>query len=216
MTLWSMFHDHQGRLIHKWKHYFPAYEAHFNRFVNRPLILFEIGVSHGGSLQLWKKYFGPGAQIVGLDVDQRCAALVEDQISVRIGSQADPNFLQSVLDEFGSPDIIIDDGSHVMSDVIASFKHLYPKMSETGVYFVEDMHTSYWTDYEGGLRRKSTFIEMAKGLIDELNAEWTRGELIPTEFSKSTLSIHFYDSCVVFERGRTSEKFAPRFGSPSF
>jgi hypothetical protein len=66
VSLWSEFLDNQGRVTHKWKHYFPAYEAHFARFVNRPVLFLEIGVSEGGSLQMWKRYLGPHAQILGI------------------------------------------------------------------------------------------------------------------------------------------------------
>ena len=57
-------------------------------------------------------------------------------------------------------------------------------------------------------------MEIAKDLIDELNADHARGALEPTEFTASTLSIHFYDSIVVFERGRHGKKHAPHTGNP--
>lgn len=212
VSLWSDFLSHQGRPVHKWRHYFPAYETHFARFVNRPVTLFEIGVYKGGSLQLWKKFLGPHAQIVGLDIDPSCSCSEEEQIAVRIGDQSDVGFLQSVIDEFGAPDVVIDDGSHVMSDVASSFTFLYPRMTDDGVYFVEDMHTAYWAEYGGGLRHQDSFIERSKTLIDELNAEWSKGQLPPTNFTRSTLSMHFYDSCVVFERGRHLPKSAPLIG----
>lgn len=212
MTLWHQFLTHDGHVAHKWKHYFPAYEAHFARFINRPVVFLEIGVSLGGSLQLWKQYLGPHAQIVGIDVDPACAALEEDQIAIRIGDQGDTTFLRSVLDEFGAPNIVLDDGGHMMSQMIASFGYLYPRMAPDGVYFVEDLHTAYWDEYEGGLRRPGTFVELTKGLIDELNADWSRDALPPTDFTRSTLSMHFYDACAVFERGRHLEKSAPRMG----
>lgn len=117
MGLWDLFMTHRGRTIHKWVHYFPVYERHFAPYVGRPIVLVEIGVSSGGSLQLWKKYFGPYARIIGIDIDPACAAFEEPQIAVRIGDQADRGFLATVVDEFGAPDIVIDDGSHVMDDV---------------------------------------------------------------------------------------------------
>lgn len=212
MSLWSTFLNNNGRVIHKWKHYFTAYENHFARFVGRPVLVLEIGVFKGGSLQMWKNYLGPHAQIVGIDIDPSCKEFEEDQIHVRIGDQSDEIFLQSVINEFGTPDIIIDDGSHVMRHVLSSFNFLYPQLSPTGVYFVEDMHTAYWEEYEGGLKTPLSFIEKSKALIDELNADWTRGELTPTEFTRSTISMHFYDSCVVFEKGRHLEKSAPQTG----
>jgi hypothetical protein len=139
----------------------------------------------------------------------------EDQIEIRIGDQSDAGFLTSVLDEFGSPDVVLDDGSHVMSHVTASFRHLYPAVSRNGVYVVEDLHTAYWDEYEGGLRRKGSFIETCKDLIDELNADHARGALEPSEFTRSTLSMHVYDSVVVFEKGRHTAKHAPPIGRVS-
>ena len=209
MSLWSEFQNNSGRPIHKWKHYFPAYERHFARYVNRPLLFLEIGCGGGGSQQMWKRYFGPHARIVGIDIRPECTAFADDQVAIRIGDQADGKFLAKVVDEFGAPDIVLDDGSHRMADVVASFAFLYPRTAPDGVYVVEDLHTAYWQDYGGGLRRPGTFIELCKSLIDELNADWTGDALAPTEFTRSTLSMHFYDSMAFFERGRTVEKSAP-------
>lgn len=211
MSLWADFQNNTGRMIHKWKHYFPIYESHFGRYVNRPLVFWEIGCGSGGSLQMWKRYFGPHAQIIGLDIRPECAAFSEDQIAVRIGDQSDLDFLDAVLAEFGTPDIILDDGSHIMAHVVASFSHLYEKTAANGVYMVEDLHTAYWDEFGGGVNRPGTFIELCKGLIDQLNADWSRDILPPTPFTRSTQSMHFYDSIVAFERGKTLTKNAPMF-----
>jgi hypothetical protein len=215
MSLWADFLTNDQKLIHKWKHYFPAYERHFARFVNTDVTVFEIGCYHGGSLQLWKRFLGPHARIVGIDLDPRCAGLGEDQIDIRIGDQSDASFLQRVVDEFGVPDIVIDDGSHVMHHLRASFDFLYPLVAKNGIYFVEDLHTSYWDEYGGGLRREGSFVEFCKSLIDELNADFARGALQPTEFTRTTLSMHFYDCVCIFEKGRTTKKHAPKFGNPT-
>ena len=201
MSLWSEFLNNRQRTIHKWTHYFAAYEHHFQRYVNRPVLFLEIGCGRGGSAQMWKRWLGPHAHIVGIDINPECARFAESQIDIRIGSQADTAFLQSVLDEFGTPDIVLDDGSHQMAHVVETFRFLYPRTARDGVYMVEDLHTAYWDEYGGGLGREGSFIELCKRLIDELNADWTRGQLPPTDFTRSTLSMHFYDSIAVFERG---------------
>jgi cephalosporin hydroxylase len=212
MTLWSEFLTNRQRVIHKWTHYFPAYEAHFSRFVDRPCLFLEIGCGQGGSLQMWKRYLGPRARIVGIDINPDCKSYEEDQISVRIGSQSDTAFLAGVLAEFGTPEVVLDDGSHVMSDVTTTFNYLYPRTAESGVYAVEDLHTAYWPEYGGGLRHPGSFMEVCKGLIDELNATWARDQLAPTAFTTSTLSMHFYDSMAFFERGRYMPRSAPQIG----
>jgi hypothetical protein len=213
MSLWSEFLNNDKRLIHKWKHYFPAYESHFARFVNRPITFIEIGCGRGGSLQMWKRYFGPHATIIGIDIRPEVQKFEEDQIHIRIGDQSDTAFLESVLQEFGTPNIVLDDGSHMMEHLSKTFHYLYPRTAADGVYVVEDLHTAYWDEFGGGLQREGSFIELCKQLVDELNADWSRGALPPTAFTRSTLSMHFYDGMAIFERGRHLAKDAPMIGT---
>lgn len=202
----EVFDSHGGRQIVKWAHYFPAYDRHFQKFVGRPVKFMEIGAGHGGSAQMWARYFGPLATIVSIDIRERARAFAEGQVQVRIGDQSDLNFLRSLVEEFGAFDCILDDGSHVMQHVIASFNFLYPRMAEDGVYMVEDLHTAYRPGYGGGLRHEGSFIEICKSLIDQLNAQHVRDASFQrTEFSDTTVSMHFYDSIAVFERGRTQQ-----------
>jgi len=203
------FLSNSGKRLHKWMHYFDIYERHFERFRGRAPLVLEIGVYGGGSLEMWRGYFGPGSRIVGLDIDPACAAHVGDDIDVVIGDQGDPGRLADILTRFGSPDIVIDDGSHKMADMLASFRHLYPAVSDTGVYLVEDTHTCYWDEYGGGLRREGSFIEHAKVLVDDLNAVHARGAIDPTAFTQTTESITFYDSVVVFEKRPQGKRQAP-------
>jgi hypothetical protein len=213
MRLWQDFQTNSGLTIHKWTHYFPAYERHFSAFVGRPLTFLEIGTGDGGSIQMWKRYFGPYAQLISADIRPECKAFEGDQIQIRIGDQADTAFLQSIIDEFGAPDVVLDDGSHIMEHVCATFHYLYPRLPKHGVYMVEDLHTAYWEQYGGGLRREGTFIELAKRLIDELNADLSLGAIEPTDFTHSTNSIHFYNSIIAIEKGLAFPKTAPLIGT---
>lgn len=120
---------------------------------------------------------GPLAKIVGIDINEKCKAYEAPGISVRIGDQGDERFLQSVVDELGVPDIVLDDGSHQMEHIAKSFNYLYPKPPKNGVYMVEDLHTAYWEEFGGGVSKPDTFINMSKGFIDRLNADHTRGQV---------------------------------------
>jgi hypothetical protein len=212
MSLWSEWLTNTGRPIHKWTHYFPVYERHLARFVNLSTTFIEIGVAKGGSLQLWKRYLGPFAQIVGIDIDPACKAFEESQIAIRIGDQSDPAFLQQIVEEFGAPDVVLDDGSHMMGHVAASFEFLYPRLDRNGVYMVEDLHCAYWEEYGGGAEKLDSFIEKCKRYVDELHAHYSRGAVPVSAFGKTTLSMHFYDSIVVFERGRHINRSAVVIG----
>lgn len=212
MSLWQENINNTGKLINKWSHYFPIYERHFSRWRNLSIVFWEIGVYEGGSLAMWQKYFGPNAIIVGIDINPQCKRHEAPGIHVRIGSQDDTAFLQSVIDEFGAPDVVLDDASHLMKETWATFEFVYPKVSKNGVYLVEDMHTSYWPDWGGGIDKPDAFINCAKRLIDELNADHTRGALAPTTFTRTTQSIAFYDSVVAFEKGAPALRQSMRTG----
>lgn len=135
--LWNR-HTYSGRLIDKWEHYLPIYERHFAQFRNKPVRILEIGVSHGGSLQLWKAYFGWNAQITGLDIDKRCAEYGEIQIYVYTGDQGNLAWMNAFAKSAGPFDIVIDDGSHKITDQQISFCALWPHT--TSIYLIEDIH----------------------------------------------------------------------------
>lgn len=212
------FFNNPGRLMQKWHHYFEIYHRHFKSFRGRAPVVLEIGVFHGGSLQMWKEYFGPGAKIVGIDVDPRCRELEEEGISILIGDQADRRFLAEVRRRFPHVDIVIDDGGHLMQQQITSFEELYPHLQPQGIYLCEDIHTSFVPDYGGGYRREGTFLEYGKGLIDRLHA-WYSHE--PERFAvdkltRSTYALHFYDSVLVVEKRPIEGPQQSLTGKPSF
>jgi hypothetical protein len=122
----------------------------------------EIGVSKGGSLDMWRSYFGPEAVIYGIDIDEACAQFDGRSAQVRIGSQDDPAFLASVVAEMGGVDVVLDDGSHDSRHIRASLDVLFPLLSEGGVYMMEDLHAAYWVSHSGGYRRPSSIMETVK------------------------------------------------------
>jgi len=133
-TVWEVFQAHRGRQIDKWRHYFDIYERHFAKYVGQSVKVLEIGVDHGGSLQMWKEYFGPKAEIVGVDINPACQEYAEDQITIWIDDQCNVR----IKDYF---DIVIDDGSHVSAHQSITYRHLWPETR--GVYLIEDCHNGY-------------------------------------------------------------------------
>ncbi|CAN5371212.1 N/A [soil metagenome] len=211
------FNQHQGRRVDKWMHYFEIYHRHFARFRDSEVTIVEFGVNQGGSLQLWREYFGPKARIIGIDIDEQCRQFAEPGIEIMIGDQEDRDFLREVVAAAGSIDLLIEDGGHTMGQQIATFEVVYPAMAEDGCYLVEDLHTSYWPKYGGGYRKPGTFIEYAKDLSDQLNAWYSRDPSFQVDdFTLTTKSMHFYDSIIVFERGTVTKPKARRRGDEVF
>ena len=205
------------RLIHKWTHYFDVYDRHFSKYRNKDIVILEIGASQGGSLQMWKDYFGDRAKIYGIDVNPNCKEMEEENIKIFIGSQSDRKFLREVKKQIPPIDILIDDGGHTMVQQIVSYEELFDAVKEDGVYLCEDVHTSYWLKYGGGNKRRGTFIEHTKNLIDSLNAYHSQQKSLKVnEFTKSVFSIHYYDSIVVIEKKPLRKPIHEITGTPSF
>ena len=218
------FTENTGRLIHKWKHYFEIYDRHFARFRGTDCHVVEFGVSQGGSLQMWKQYFGSNAKIHGIDINPCCKQLEEDQISIWIGDQADRTFLKSLKAEIPRIDILIDDGGHTMQQQINTFEEMFPCIDTNGVSLCEDLHTSSWPVWGGGYQQPGTFIEYSKTFIDFLHG-WhsvQASQFSFTEFTKSAHSLHFYDSVLVIEKRvvekpfhrKTGTLYSPEYGPP--
>lgn len=215
--LQEYFEKNTGNRIHKWMHYFDIYDRYFAPFRGKEIHLLEIGVKHGGSLQMWRNYFGPKAKIYGADINPECKMFEKTQdVRIFIGDQADKNFLNEIKRQVPQLDILIDDGGHRMDQQINTFEVLYPHVAPNGIYLCEDLHTSYWKEWGGGLEKKHTFIEYAKRLIDQLHAWHSEkpGKFDVDDFTRSAFSMCFYDSVLVIEKRPREKPYHRMTGTP--
>lgn len=104
--LQKYFLNNGSKQLHKWVHYFDIYEQHFERFRGKSPTMLEIGVAGGGSLEMWREYFGPGTKIVGIDIEPACKAHEQANIEIFIGNQADTNLLDDILGKYPEIDIV--------------------------------------------------------------------------------------------------------------
>lgn len=202
----------------KFDHYFPLYEKHFNSFVGKSPRILEIGVRGGGSLQMWQKYFGEGTYVHGVDIDSKCKSHedIDNNIHVTIGDGSDETFWEINFKRAGirNFDIIIDDGSHESPDQINTLKYTYQLLNDIGIYWCEDVHTSYYPNrIDGGYNNPKSFVNYAKKLIDVANSHHTsfaigHGEIDGPHVENSLIDlynqiqgIYFYDSIVVIDKG---------------
>jgi hypothetical protein len=160
---------------------------------------------------MWKRYF-PYGQIYGLDIyDKRPHE--EDRIRIFQGSQADESFLQEMVRQIGRLDIVIDDGSHRSEHVIKTFEVLFPLLHESGIYAIEDLHTSYSPDYGGSsedLESGRTSVGMLKKLVDGLHYQHSRDAgRVPSYVDRHIVELHFYHNLVIIQKGLNSEENRP-------
>jgi hypothetical protein len=215
--LLNYFENHPHRMIHKWEHYFEIYERHFQKFRGKPISMLEFGVLHGGSLQMWKYYFGDLAKIYGVDINPRCAELAEDQIEILLGNQENRESLREICRALPPFDIILDDGGHTMEQQVITFEETWHSLKDGGIYLCEDLHTSYWPAFGGGYRLPHTFIEYTKQLIDQLHAWHSPDQRLGVDkHTLSTFAVHYYDSVIVIEKRAMKPPHSRMRGTPSF
>lgn len=212
--LQKYFESNQGNMIDKWMHYFDVYDKYFSQYRGKEIVFVEIGIFQGGSLQMWKDYFGPKAKIYGIDINPACKQFEDEQITILIGDQSDKVFLEQVKAQIPSIDILLDDGGHTMDQQINTFEVLFDHIKDGGVFLCEDLHTSYWWQYGGGLRKRGTFIEYSKRLIDDMHAWYSKNSGFQvTKYTQFIRAIHFYDSIVVMEKGKVAEPVRRQTGN---
>ena len=191
----------------KWEKYFPVYEKVFNKFKNKKVIFVEIGIFNGGSLQMWKNYFGENSMIIGVDINKDCKKFEnkEKNIHVIIGNQSDKDFWDDFFSKFGKIDIILDDGGHTNLDQIITTSNVVKNINDGGVLVIEDTHTSYINEYNSS--NKFSFINFSKKLIDDLNSNIDLNLGINFNFSlkEYIYSIEFYESivCINIDKSKT-------------
>jgi hypothetical protein len=206
------FDAHQaGPGIWKWLHYFELYERHFAPFVGRELNVLEIGVYSGGSLGMWREYFGPRCNVYGVDIEPACRAYEGERTRILIGDQSDRTFWQRLRTEVPRFDIVVDDGGHLPEQQIVTLEEVLPHMNPGGVYVCEDVSGQF-----------NAFSAYVRSLTDRLNsadpvAKGTNGDLSveTTPFQAAIHSVHFYPFvCVIEKRANRLERLsAPKHGT---
>ena len=189
----SIHRNQRGKVSDKWSSYLPVYDRLFAPYRDLPLSLLEVGVQNGGSLEVWSRYFARARKIVGCDINPRCADLryADPRIAVVVGDINTEETYLAIAEHSARFDLIIDDGSHLSQDVLATFVNYFPFLNPGGLFVVEDTHTLYWQSYQGGLLKENTAIAFFKLLADLVNYEhWENGQSIAQLFSSFFDSAH--------------------------
>ena len=193
--------------------YTPHYARHLRHLRRKRFTLLEIGVGGyertrkgGGSLRMWKWFF-PRATVVGLDIEDK-SFVDEWRVHTVRGSQTDPQVLDAVVEQYGVPRVVIDDGSHVPADIIATFHHLFPRLPAGAIYCIEDTQTSYWPEWGGeeDPAAPGTTMDFVKKLVDGLNhEEFVLEGYEPSYTDRAVVAVHCYHNLVVLEKGENTE-----------
>jgi hypothetical protein len=172
-TIAELYAAHQGKASDKWASYLPHYERVFAPYRDRLVNILEIGVQNGGSLEILASYFPHAGTIIGNDVDPACGSLSfsDPRICVLVGDATARETQQQVAIQSPRLDLVVDDGSHRSADIIRAFAAYFPMLENGGTYIIEDLHCSYWMEYDGGLYHRLSPIGFFAALADVVNHE---------------------------------------------
>ena len=136
-----------------WHHgYTPIYNDYFERLRHSKITLLEIGIGGyeypdkgGESLKMWSEYFANG-YIVGIDVFDK-QGLNKGRVATHKASATDKDAISNIIKAISKPNIVIDDGSHINTDIIESFEIIFPHITDGGIYVIEDTETAYFEEH---------------------------------------------------------------------
>jgi hypothetical protein len=171
--LLDVYSGHVGYCSDKWESILKRYTALFAPMKDQPVRLLEVGVQNGGSLEIWARYFPAALRITGCDIEPRCASLqfADPRIRLVIGDAGKAETRALLESASAAYDVIIDDGSHRSSDIAGTFCSLFPLLADGGLYVIEDLHCSYWREFQGGLFAPHSAMAFLKKLCDVVNHE---------------------------------------------
>ncbi len=206
--------DEIGRTCHTDKStehhdYLGIYESYLSSLKYSNISLIEIGVGGyafadrgGESLRMWYDYF-PNGKIIGIDIYYK-EGIVNERTEFWQGSQTDVNLLKAIIEreESAIQRIVIDDASHNNALTIDTFQKVFPLIKSGDLYFVEDVHTSYWRENFDGDElpgAKGTTMKFFMDLTHQLNHE----TILPkykNKYAGKIEFIHFYKQLIVIKK----------------
>lgn len=179
--------------------YFQVYDRLFGAYRGEPITFVEIGVLNGGSLFMWRDFFGPTARIIWVDLNPNAKKWENHGFEIFIGSQTDKEFWKDFISKVGPIDIVLDDGGHTYEQQIITAECLLEGLKDKGILVVEDTHTSYMNGF--GPKRYS-FVEYVKQLIDRINYRF--GKFHKRVSEDRIWSIEIFESIIAFKINRVA------------
>lgn len=181
----------------KWESYFNVYDKIFENFKNKKITFVEVGVNTGGSLQMWRKFFGQNARIIGVELNPEAKKLEEEGFEIFIGNQSDPDFWDNFYNKVGKIDILLDDGGHKNIQQISTVHNSIQHINNGGLIVVEDTHTSYLKKYNNP--SYFSFINYCNKLIDSIHRRCVSINRKKNKYTEKLFSISFYESITVLK-----------------
>tara|TARA_Y100000768_G_scaffold90975_1_gene65556 strand:- start:5982 stop:6845 length:864 start_codon:yes stop_codon:yes gene_type:complete len=176
----------------KHKSYFNVYDTLLEEYIGKEITFVEIGILDGGSLFMWRDFFGEQARIIGIEINESSKVWQDHGFEIYIGSQGDTEFWREFYNIVGDVDVVLDDGGHTYQQQIITVESALQHLKPEGKIIVEDTYTSYQKEY--GSPSNYSFIKYAFNLVDGMNY---RTPVVNSKKTGSTIhNVSFFESIV--------------------
>jgi hypothetical protein len=192
----------------RYHNYLVYYWLHLRDVREQVRTVIEIGLETDRSVKMWREFF-PNATIYGIDINPKCKEFESDRIKVFVGAQQDTKFLAACLETIGAaPDVVIDDGSHLVHHQVATFNYLFPRLSDHGIYVVEDTGGCVEDNRLRTVNRLKTLIDCIFYWPKGPTAQWSTLSQFPESaswLSRNVTGVAFYRWIVFIMRGHNPQ-----------
>jgi glycosyltransferase involved in cell wall biosynthesis len=164
-------HDTERRLPSGREAIVEAYGRLFGDYGEKPIALLELGSAGGSSLRHWAARFPNVATIVGCVGGSGAAAepCDDSRIVLIAGDPEAEGVRRQVLSREPSFDVIVDTGRYRVRNVVGTFATYFPLLRPGGLYLVEDLRSSRWVAFGGGLFNPFSSAAFFRRLADTLS-----------------------------------------------
>ncbi len=176
--------------------YHEIYPSLFDKFTDKEINLFEIGIHQGGSLKLWEE-FAPNCNIFGMEINNE---LITDKFKIFKGDQSKISDLDKIIYQIPKCNIIIDDGCHIPNIQIKTFNHLFKNLLEDGgFYVIEDIECSYWNPLDSIYGYEVGYLNIVDYFVKhnhQVNSEYNS---FPNDLNIKKIT--YFPNCIIIEKG---------------
>lgn len=190
-------YDSSPYLSIKYDSYFPVYESLLQKYVGQEITIVEVGIFNGGSLFMWREFFGPKARIIGIDLNPGAREWEQHGFEIYIGDQSSEAFWTELFRKIGKIDVLIDDGGHTNHQQIVTSHYAIKNINDGGLLVVEDVHTNYFREF--GNPSRYSFINFAYRVVDGVNSRAYSLRRSYVQYSSRVYSVSFFESMVAFQ-----------------
>ena len=179
----------------KYDNYFKVYEDLLKIYVGNQITIIEVGIFNGGSLFMWRQFFGPQARIIGVDLNPGAKKWEEHGFEIYIGDQSNELFWKQLYSEIGKVDVLIDDGGHTNRQQIITVDCSIENIKDGGLIIVEDVHASYLREF--GNPWSYSFIKFTAKIVDSINSRAPSIKIKGSRYANRIYRISYFESIVV-------------------